>query len=680
MTHEPTILAIDDNPANLQLLSDMLMAEGYQVGVAISGEMAFGFLDSRLPDLIILDLHMPGMDGLEVCRRIKANERWSGVPVIFLTASHEEIDLTAAFEAGGVDYINKPIQSSELFARVKNQLKLQQAILDAEYANQAKGDFLATMSHEIRTPMNAIIGMAYLTLETGLTSTQRGYLEKIEGSANSLLAIVNDILDFSKIEACELDLETIEFSLTKVFSNVADITCAKAQDKGLEYLFDISATIPSRLIGDPLRLEQVLINLITNATKFTDKGEIKISVEAAAVNQDDCADMVNRQAELVCNQPVALRFSVDDTGIGITPDQAKKLFKAFTQADSSITRQFGGTGLGLVICRRLARMMGGDITVRSDEGAGSHFTFTANFLRTETQQCDIGYLGHIAGDKGDRAKLKGLSTLVVDDNSSARLLMEQMLITLGCNVVTAACAKSAIELLNSTPKDKFDVLLLDWKMPEMDGVELAIYIRNKGLILKTSQIIVASAYQQTELNHRLDPGVVDHLLAKPVTIPSLAKAMVDTRNHVLRENGRTKGGRLKKLAQEYVCLKGKKVLLVEDNLVNVEIARSLLQKVGMVVEVADNGKSGIALLDVNTYDCVLLDVHMPVMDGYEAVRVIRETPLLSGLPVIAMTADVMKGDREKCLDSGMNDYLNKPIDVNKMFAVIKRWTVHNPMH
>ncbi len=803
------ILVVDDIPANLKLLTEVLAGQGYRVRPATSGQLALRSVALRRPDLILLDVKMPDMDGYEVCRALKSKEQSRDIPVIFISALDEIRDKVRGFEAGCVDYLTKPFEATEVLARVathlalrslQQQLEMQNSQLQmeiaerkqaerqlreanelnskiieasvmgvlayngmsgqcvlanqaaaeivkassmdqllnmsfrrigswqesglltmaeevlasgmeqqgevymvttfgrevwlecllarfsshrephllllmhditerkkaeeslriametAEEANRAKSQFLANMSHEIRTPMNAIIGFGHLFSQTDLNAKQRDYLTKIQFAARSLLGIINDILDFSKIEANRIELESIQFNPSEIFENLSSIVSVEAALKNIELLFFIGPEVPNTLLGDPLRLGQILINLTNNAVKFTESGEVIVSVVSAGEDRGP--------------KTTVLRFSVKDTGIGMEPEQLSKLMQPFSQADTSTTRKYGGTGLGLIISKRLVEMMDGSMEVDSTPGQGSTFAFVIPFALPAAADTKV-LLTY--------PDLYGLRTLVVDDNASSREIIGSMLESFSFQVTLVDSGEMALEELERAAgapgEQPYALMVVDWKMPEMDGFETVRQLRARNRLLKIPVIVMLTAYGGEEMRQRAEEVHLDGFLNKPV----LPSQLYDTLVCALGKEVKRTSYRPEREALGAHCnfrFQGTRVLLAEDNPINQQMAQEILENAGIIVAIADNGKEAVRMLDAAQvpYDAVLMDIQMPEMDGYEATQQIRKDSRYDGLPIIAMTAHAMSTDRAKCLAAGMNDHVAKPMEPDNLFKTLERWT------
>ncbi|NTV94474.1 MAG: response regulator [Thiobacillus sp.] len=518
---------------------------------------------------------------------------------------------------------------------------------EARRANRAKSDFLARMSHEIRTPMNAIVGLGRLLLKTRLDVRQRDYQEKILAASDALLGVINDVLDYSRIEAGKLSLENIHFDLNQVIRNVAGVVALKAQEKGLELLFHIDPEVPRRVIGDPLRLGQILVNLVNNAVKFTEAGEVVVRVGLAGTAAGRAT----------------LRFEVRDTGVGIPEARQRELFNPFTQVDDSITRRYGGTGLGLAICKQLAEMMGGGIGLESEPGAGSTFRFDIVAGLADEQPAPAH--SHLLADR---------RVLLVDDNASARAVIGAMLAGFGIGVDACADGETALARIGAA-QTSYDLVMLDWLMPGLDGIETARRIRAMYPAPgRAPAILLITAGTGDSAAEHPEAAGIRHVLAKPVSESTLYDALLEVLlGNAMAEASRRDRQRDQAGQWDLAAIRGAHVLLVDDVRLNREVALEYLRAAGMRVDTAGDGREAVAKVRAGDYDLVLMDIQMPVLDGLSATRELRAEPRFRDLPIVAMTAHAMDGDLERSLEAGMNDHLTKPIDADRLHTALLRW-------
>lgn len=595
----------------------------------------------------------------ELLDRLNAEGKVPNVRILVLKKDGNELwtELTARLvhEKEGTPRIEGLVKDiSEQLAREAAQHEKQVAMATA----RAKGEFLANMSHEIRTPMNAVMGLTHLALRTDLSPKQNDYLQKIMRAARSLLRIIDDILDFSKIEAGKLSMETIAFDVEEIMKNLATVLSMKAEERGLELIFQLDNQVPRALMGDPFRLEQVLINLVNNAIKFTESGNIILSIQPEPGEAVHAHDVTQ------------LKFSVKDTGIGLTQTQQADLFQSFSQADDSITRKYGGTGLGLTISKRLVEMMGGRIWVESEPGQGSTFSFTAVFkLQDENQPRIFRY----------PADLRGLKVLVVDDNPTSRDIICEMLESFSLRAQPAPSGHEAIADLEQAQAgdDPFQLVIMDWKMPGMDGVEASRLIKNNTALARIPSILMLTAYSRDEIRLKAEDAGVDSFLIKPANPSLLFDAIMSVFDKTAVIQTRQPDEPNRQIA-DLENIRGANILLVEDNEINQQVAIELLEAEGFAVQTAANGRVAVEMLSAAALgpepELVLMDIQMPEMDGYAATQRIRALPgPMAAIPIVAMTAHALQSEKEKCLAAGMNDHVAKPIEPDILFTVLAKW-------
>ncbi|MDR2943398.1 MAG: response regulator [Treponema sp.] len=646
MTEPKKIIIVDDNTENLTAIKNTLK-DHYEVYPSNSAFKMFELLEHITPDLILLDVEMPEISGYEAAKRLKSNGKLREIPIIFLTNMIDAKSEITGLNIGAIDYIHKPFVAPLLLRRIKTHLSLIEHQQDALSASRAKGEFLSHMSHEIRTPLNAIIGMINIAGNTDDISKIKYCLQRAGSASKHLLNIINDILDMSKIEANKFELAYSEFNFEKMLMDIINITNVHAEEKNLNFAVILNTNVPSLLVGDELRLSQVIMNLLNNAIKFTpENGKVVLRVEKTEENDDE----------------ITLKTEVADSGIGMTEEQQKRLFSAYSQADTNIYKNFGGSGLGLVISKQIIELMNGEIWIESKPNVGSKFIFTIK-VRKGFGKEDMQLSPKINKDD--------LRILAVDDSEETRMYFTHVMAAFHLPCDIACSGKEALEMMEKAGNKPYNLFFIDWQMPEMDGIKLAKKI--KEITGDKSFIIMLSMADWRTIEREAIAAGVRHFIPKPI-FPS---TLINTINECIEIKPKDGSGKTDKSKESGFDFEDYTILVAEDVEINREILSSILEETGISIDFAQNGTTAVNMFQMypDKYDLILMDLNMPEMDGYEATQAIRSLELTQAgnICIIAMTANVFREDIEKCMAAGMNDHIGKPIAPESLYEKLRKY-------